>query len=150
MKQQAAFCDLVKDENNQITSWVCKNLHFKETLADAHFTIGIRLKEKLVGGLIYHNIRPGRDLWWTIYTNDKRWCSRRILQQIFHLAFNVFKVKRISLLVTTDNDECINLVQRLGFKKEGLLRSYRDDGKDAYFYGMLATENKWKGKNTNE
>jgi len=46
-------------------------------------------------------------------------------------------------LVSTTNLPCIRLVERLGFKQEGLLRKYRDDGSSCFFYGILKSENKW-------
>lgn len=149
MKQQPAFCKIVPDTTGRIADWVSAGLGFSKNWEDDFLTLGFELAGQLIGGLIYHNIRLGRDVWWTIYTTDKRWCSRRILKVIFALAFEVLKVKRISLLVNTDNFSCIKLVEKLGFVREGLLRGYRDDGADCYFYGMLQSENKWKGK-TNE
>lgn len=77
------------------------------------------------------------------YTTDKRWCTRRVLKKIFGLAFNFLQVERISILVSTTNLPCIRLVERLGFKQEGLLRKYRDDGSSCFFYGILKSENKW-------
>ena len=146
MSKPAASCNMILDCNGQITSLVCQGLGFDEQWLGNHYTIGFVVSGKIIGGLIYHDIRAGQDLWWTIYTSDKRWCNRRILTAVFSLAFDYFKAKRINLLVNTDNIACINLVEKLGFVREGKLRHFRDDGADCYFYGMLTTENKWKGK----
>lgn len=143
MKQQMVSCKLIYDYDGKITDWVCKKLDYDKDSLEQYRTIGFWLHDQLIGGLIYHNIRPKRDLWWTIYTADKRWCNKRVLKIIFNLAFKFWQVERISLLVNTDNHECIKLVEALGFKKEGCLRQYRDDGSDCYFYGMLKSENKW-------
>ncbi len=147
MNKLRASCDIKFDTDGDITKWVCSNLNFEFTDIGEYRTLGFFVDHKLIGGLIYHNIRIGRDLWWTIYTTNKRWCNRRVLKRIFGLAFNFWQVERISLLVNTNNFECIKLVEKLGFKREGLLRKYRDDGSDCYFYGILKSENIWKGKN---
>ncbi|MBE6454694.1 MAG: GNAT family N-acetyltransferase [Alphaproteobacteria bacterium] len=144
MKLPKEYCNLVYDQDNRITEWVCKGLGFDRRWLDKEFhTFGFYISGKLIGGLIYHNIRPFRDLWWTIYTTDKRWCNRRNLKKIFEFAFNFWQVERISILVSTNNYPCIKLIKKLGFQQEGLLRNYRDDGADCYFYGLLKTENKW-------
>ena len=148
MSKPAEFCKIILDKDGHITQTICQGLKFDtKWLKGAHQTLGFMQGDKLLGGLIYHDIRPHQDLWWTIYTNDKRWCSRRILKAVFGLAFDYFKVRRINLLVNTDNYDCITLVERLGFTREGLLRSFREDGADCYIYGMLNNENKWKGNN---
>lgn len=149
MKKQPELCRIVMDKDDVVIDWVCKGLNFsKQELSDS-MTLGFVIGNNLIGGLVYHNIREKHDLWWTIYTIDKRWCTRRILKQIFGIAFDVYKVRRISLLVNTDNQSCINLVSKLGFKKEGCLRNYRENNADCYVFGMLKSENLWKGK-TNE
>jgi len=148
MKSQAEYCRLVYDKSGEITDFVCKGLgENKDWLDKQAHTIGFVVGNKLVGGLIYHNIRPCRDLWWTIYTTDKRWCNRRVLQKLFALAFNFWQVERISLLVSANNRQCIKLVEGLGFRQEGMLRNYRDDGSDCHFYGILKSENKWRKRN---
>ena len=138
-------CKLVVDFDHQISRWVCKKLNISESEAEG-MAVGFVVKNELIGGLVFHNLRKDCELWWTIYTTDKRWCTRSILKQIFGIAFEFYNVRRISLLVNTDNYPCINLVERLGFKKEGCLRQYREDGADCYIYGMLKSENLWKGK----
>lgn len=147
MNAATVSCNVLPDRNDVITGWVCRNLGFDCRDMGEHRTLGFFAGGKLIGGLVYHNIRIGRDLWWTIYTTDKRWCNRRVLRKIFGLAFDYWQVERISLLIDTDNRKCLKLAKKLGFRREGLMRKFRDDGRDCYFYGLLKSENKWKGKN---
>jgi RimJ/RimL family protein N-acetyltransferase len=145
MKLPTEFCRVVTDCQGNIAEWVCRGLGWSTDWLDKEsFCVGFEWQGRLIGGLIYHQIRPKRDVWWTIYTTDRRWCQRRVLKQVFGLAFEMLQVQRISLLVNTDNDACLKLVEKLGFKREGLLRQYRDDGADCYLYGMLKSENKWR------
>lgn len=142
MNQPAEFYSIFYD--NKLVDWICSGLNTdKKWLEGEYYTIGFKLGHKLLGGLIYHNIRPQRDLWLTIYTADKRWCNRRVLKVIFSLAFNLWQVERISISVSANNTSCIKLVEKLGFRKEGVSRKYMDDGSDCIFYGMLKSENEW-------
>lgn len=144
MNGPAVFCNLSADTDGRITRFVCAGLGSDDKWLDQeHYTLGFAIDGRLVGGLIYHDIRRGRDLYWTIYTTDKRWCNRRILKAVFGLAFDFFGVERISLLVNTENQDCLRLVTKLGFKQEGLLRRYRDDGADCFLMGLLKNERKF-------
>lgn len=148
MNKETAFCKIIADENGLITNFVCQGLGFDASWLqdDEYFTIGFQLGNRLIGGLIYHNIRRGRDIWWTLYTSDKRWCNKRVLKFMFELAFNHFKAKRISMLADADNKACLQLSLKLGFRAEGVLRQYRDDGKDAVIMGILKNEYLKKGE----
>ena len=142
MKQPVEFCSVFYD--NKLVDWICSGLNTdNKWLEGEYHTIGFKLGNKLLGGLIYHNIRPQRDLWITLYTIDKRWCNRRVLKIVFSLAFNLWQVERISISVSANNSSCIKLVEKLGFKREGVSRKYMDDGSDCIFYGMLKSENEW-------
>jgi len=138
---------IVEDNGEQITFWVCRGLDIGVSWLGKHLTFGFMLNDRLIGGLIFHDYRPEHDIWWTVYTIDKRWCNRRMLREMFSLAFCGLKCRRINLLVSKSNFSGLNFVTKLGFKKEGLLRRYRENGEDCYFLGMLRQECKWLTKN---
>ena len=73
-------------------------------------------------------------------------CQLAIVVFFFGIAFDVYHVRRISILVNSQNFSCLKLVKRLGFTKEGCLRAYDNNGADSYIYGLLKSENLWKGK----
>lgn len=135
--------EIIEDKTGSITDWVCAELQLGRGWLGKHITFGFSLCGKLIGGIIFHDYRPDIEIWWTIYTTDKRWCNRRLLKFLFSMAFNYLKCRRISLSVSQENQNCINLVKKLGFKQEGLLRNYRDDGTDGCIFGMLKSECKW-------
>ncbi len=147
MSKQPASCNIIYDRDGAIKSFVCQNLGIStDWVGQESMTLGFISENQLIGGLIYHNIRLGCDLWWSIYTTSPKWCNKGILCQIFGIAFKVFGVRRISLLVKADNQRCLNFIEKLGFKREGCLHQFNEDGTDSYIYGMLKSENKWKGK----
>lgn len=134
---------IVPDKNDVITKWICKGLNYDENWITDHITFGFRLNEELIGGLIFHDYRPQQEIWWTVYSVDKRWCNRRMLRIMFGMAFEFFGCKRISLLVNKSNTASLNFVKKLGFQQEGMFRAYRDNGEDCCIFGMLKNECKW-------
>jgi RimJ/RimL family protein N-acetyltransferase len=135
---------IILDKNNTITKWVCQKLKEPIDFLDSPFyTIGFYQNKKLVGGLIYHNIRPRLDLWMTIYTSHPSWATKKNLKGLFFIAFKVFKCRRINVLIRKSNQKSLFLCQRLGFQKEGLLRKYLEDKEDAYILGMFENECKY-------
>ena len=70
--------------------------------------------------------------------------SANIIKEFMRIAFDVFSVYRINIVVDTDNDKCLKFVQRLGFTKEGCLREFGDQRQNRYILGLLKAENKYK------
>lgn len=142
LKQERVLCK--PDEDGSVIAWVCKGLGDDPKTYGENVTLGIYLRDRLIAGVIFNDIRPNRDVWLSIYTEDKKWCNRRVLRLIFDFVFYKIGAERASALVSKDNESSINLVEKLGFVREGLLRHYRDNGKDCYVYGMLKSECKWR------
>jgi len=134
---------IIPDNNDTIARWVCKGLGENTNWLYNYQTFGVMRKGKIVAGLIFHDIRVGQDVWWTIYSIDPRWCCRRIIKDFMYLAFQILKCRRINLLVNPDNKSALNFVTRLGFKIEGYLRQFRDNGSDCCILGLLKSENKY-------
>lgn len=141
-KPERVFCKA--EIGGKVLEWACKGLDEDPLSYGTNITLGIYLGDRLIGAVIFNDIRPNRDVWLSIYTEDKRWCNRRILRLIFDFVFDKIGAERASLFVSKDNEPSINLVEKLGFTREGLLRHYRNNGKDCYVYGMLKSECKWR------
>lgn len=131
----------------EVLNWVCKGLDENPAEYGNNIALGLYLEDKLIAGVIFNDIRPNRDVWLTIYSENKKWCNKRILRLIFDFIFDKIGAERASAFVSKDNEPSINLVEKLGFVREGLLRHYRDNGKDCFVYGMLKSECKWRSKN---
>ena len=143
MKMVTDCSKIVPDYNNIITQWVCNGLGENTSWLQNYKTYGVMRNSKIIAGLIFHNLNYGHDVWWTIYSTNRHWCTRRIIKQFFSEAFDTLQCRRINLLVDTDNQACLKFVTRLGFKIEGCLRQYRENEKDCYILGLLKTENKY-------
>lgn len=145
LKSERVLCK--PDIDGSIFRWVCEGLKDNPEEYGSNITLGIFLHNRIIAGVVFNSIRQNRDVWLSIYSENKRWCNRRVLRLIFDFVFDKINAERASLLVSKDNEPSLRLVEKLGFVREGLLRHYRNNGKDCYIYGMLKTECKWRGNN---
>lgn len=146
LRSEQEYYKIIPDLDGSVTKWVCNGINESIEWIGQHATIGVLLNQKLIAGIIFNNIRPNIDAWLTIYSTDKRWCSRRVLRCVFGFVFNELKCRRASVLVSKDNSKSLDMCKRLGFQIEGLLRQYRDNSDDCYVMGMLNEECKWRKK----
>lgn len=136
--------DIFPDLYGGITDKVREGLGYDSDWPNGKYlTFGFFYNHQFVGALVFHDLRKYTDVWWTIYTTDKHWCSRKVLRMMFAMAFCKMKCRRISILVSRSNYQSLDMVHRLGFKDEGLLRQSREDGDDCYILGMLRSECPW-------
>ena len=140
------FCRIFLDLKGDVVSFVGKGLGEKDDWVGKNLTLGIKRKNELISGVVFHDIRPKIDVWLTIFSTDKRWCNRRVLRAIFDIAFNFLKCRRVSVKVDALNLKSRKLVEGLGFQKEGVLRCYEDNGHDSVLYSMLKNECRWRTK----
>lgn len=134
---------IIRDNDNLIAAWVCRGVKEKiENLGGFLVTLGFMRGRKLIGGLIYHGISDN-ELFWTVYTENPAWCTRKILNFCFRFAFKDLNVRRISLLISRSNAKSLDFCTRLGFQIEGIKRQARENGEDVFLLGMLKSECKF-------
>ena len=110
--------------------------------------IGIIKNQKLIAGVVYHNLRDGQ-IEASIAVTAKNWANKTILYALFAYPFKQCNGHRILVTVRDNNNKSIKLAKRLGFKHEGKLRQMFPPH-DAVLLGMLRSECKWlniKGNN---
>ena len=66
------------------------------------------------------------------------WLNKQLLRHIFTYVFTMLNCKRCTARIESKNKKSINLVERLGFVREGELR-----GIDTYLYSLLREDCKW-------
>ena len=137
-------CEVFLDLKGDVVCFVCKGLKQSLDSFGKNITLGVSYKKHLIAGVIFNDIRPKTDVWLTIYSTDKKWCNRRVLRAVFDIAFNFLECKRASVRVDALNQKSKKLVEGLGFQKEGILRSFEDNGHDAIIYSMLKNECQWR------
>jgi RimJ/RimL family protein N-acetyltransferase len=143
MKSEAELYRIKPDCGGVIMKWICDGLGEDTDWVGDSYTFGIEYRGQIVGGIIMNNYRKDLDVWLTIYSTSPHWCSKSVLKYIFTTCFETLNCKRVNVFVSKDNQKSLNLCTRLGFKKEGLLRQYRENGQDCFIMGMLKKECKW-------
>ena len=143
LKSEPVLYKIMPDFDGVIQKWICDGLKEDTDWIGDSYTFGICYKGKMVGGIILNNYRKDLDVWLTIYSVSPHWCVKSVIKYTFKTCFEALYCKRVNILVSKDNIKSLSLCERLGFVKEGLLRQYREDGKDCYFMGMLKKECKW-------
>ena len=128
--------------DREIIEWVSQRL--ENSAFGPAKAIGLAKDGKIIAGVVYHNYRlDGIEM--SIATEDKHWANRNTIRTFFAYPFEQLKCNRVTALVREDNIKSRDMVNRLGFVKEGCLRKALQN-KDLYIYGMLKEECKWTGE----
>ena len=114
-------------------------------------TYGIIFHERLAGIVGYHPIQ-----WNNKSVEIGYWLSREVTGQgimtrccraLVDYAFEAFGLNRVTIPAAVDNSKSLAIPERLGFKKEGVIRDAEwlyDHYVDHALYAMLRRE--WKGE----
>jgi len=119
---------------------------------------GILLKKnnKIIGSCGFHHCNLQRlDVW--NYKVEigyeltpeywKKGIMTEALTEIIKYGFNKLSINRIEALIIPENIGSIKLIEKIGFKKEGLLKEYRYEKNnfiDCYIYSILKNKSKLK------
>ena len=103
-------------------------------------------KDALVGGITLGNIRYGVAQTGQIgYWLGERYAGRGLMLEALGLlvpySFETLRLHRIEAACIPDNQRSMRLLEKAGFRREGLLRSYlRINGvwQDHYLYALIA------------
>ena len=123
-----------KDDNGSVYEWVKKNLKDQDPFHN-DLTIGIYFDTKLIAGVVF-SIYSKFNVYLTIYTEDKSWCSRRVINFIYEYSFNVLCSKKITCIADKSNRKIRKLLTKLGFRLEGVVRYGRLNGRPAFLFGL--------------
>lgn len=143
MSRAAEFCKIAADDDGRLSALICRKLDMRLPAERIAGSLGFLLGGRLAGGVLFSDLRPGCDVWISIYADDRRWCSRRVLQTVFGIVFDFWGCRRANALIDTDNGASLRLAEGVGFRREGKMRQYRENGRDVYVLGMLKSECKF-------
>jgi hypothetical protein len=94
----------------------------------------------LRGGVVYHNLHPiFGSIELSCASEGRRWLTRPILRALLNYPFGQLKLARCTSVTPRKSGEPREFLERLGFKREGVLRrGFGDD--HAVVYGLLREE----------
>ncbi|KAA0971077.1 GNAT family N-acetyltransferase [Aureimonas fodinaquatilis] len=137
--------ELLLNESDLVSRWIARQITDEPDLSGA-VAFGAVRNGMLVGGIAFTEMRHP-DMRVTV-AGYGPWLSLRLLRTGFAYAFIDQDCRRITAMVKRTNKPSRKLVEKLGFKLEGVHRQSFADGGTLCSYGMLRTECKWlKEKN---
>ena len=98
------------------------------------------------GAVLFNNYRElpkGRTMEITAVCDDPGIVSRRLLREIFEYAFEKAGVSVLMAQCSRVNSRSRSILERLGFRLDGISRRAYDGSEDAMIYSMLPGECKW-------
>ena len=101
----------------------------------------------LVGGCLYTNFRPAPDRqggdieMWAV--GNGRWLDRGVMQELFGYPFNQLGCHRVTCITRRKGRDARRLLEKLGFRLEGVVRQGLKPHGDAMVYGLLKHECRW-------
>lgn len=95
----------------------------------------------LVAVWAYHNFGPtGCEMSGAVFS--RRLVPREVMRALFAYPFHQLGFRRITCTVRPSNTVSLNIVRRMGFRVEGLLRNWYPDD-HGILLGLLKEECKW-------
>lgn len=141
---------LIVGQDKGVTTWVSLGLFKTSDAFDLNLSraIGISHKGKLICGVVYNNLQTDiydkpYSIEMTIYSIDKRWCTRDNIAALFAYPFSQYNLKRVQATTREDNGHVRAFLERLGFKLCGIARMGHPDLCNAAVYDMLKHECRW-------
>lgn len=124
---------------DEVREWVEGKLGFK--VATPSWSLGIVRDDHLIGGVLYHNYTEN-NCEMTIATISSKWASRRVIRELLSYPFEYLKCRRITASTDANNTKSISMLNRLGFREEGIIRegSPLNNGIDLIIFGLLKKE----------
>ncbi len=112
------------------------------------FLIFLNEGDRMVGGVTLGNIRhgvaqTGQIGYWIAERHAGKGLMLDALKLLVPFAFETLRLHRVEAACIPDNQRSMRLLEKAGFKREGLLRSYlRINGawKDHYLYALIADD----------
>lgn len=125
-----------------VNDWVSSKIYGRDRFPPDAPSIGLLENGRIIGGVVY-TMYTGNGIMMNVAGGYKGWINRAFLRAAFAYPFKQLGCTRVSGLVRADNYAAQQFDERLGFKREGLVRHGDDDGTDLIMYGMLREECKW-------
>ena len=100
----------------------------------------------LVGGVVFHSYRilsHGSFCSMAAACDDAKAVTRGIIRKMLFYPFCQLKVRRLQAETSVENDRCRSILERMGFKLDGVLRRGHDGTVDQAVYSLLPEECRW-------
>lgn len=107
--------------------------------------IGFEEDSKILGAIFFSNYDT-HNIFIHLALDNPKICQKKNIRLMFDYIFNQAKCKRVTATCDNSRNRIKKLVENVGFKKEGLIRSMvnrNNKNIDVVVYGMLNNECRW-------
>ena len=109
-----------------------------------YYALGVEVDARLAAVIVYNNYQKHTDVCMHVWAAPgSGWASRSMLKHLFGYPFLQLGTRRVTGIVRASDDTVRVFNERLGFKREGLLRQGHESGDDLLLTGMLREECRW-------
>lgn len=112
-----------------------------EKIIPPYTAIGIIGQNGLLSGAVLFNQLHEGNIEVSLYA--PKVVSRGVLRAAASFAFRTNGCSRVTARTRASNLRACRFIEKVGFRQEGVLRSYFADGEDAILYGLLKDECRW-------
>lgn len=123
-----------------VAPWVLARAGGGQYIPGTYSAIGRTKDGRIVGGIIYESFN-GANVFCHI-AGEGRWMNREFLRMIFDYPFRQLGVRRMTAMIVSNNEKCINFVKKLGFEKESEMYQAHNEG-DIIIYRLMAKDCRW-------
>jgi RimJ/RimL family protein N-acetyltransferase len=135
-----------QEEIDAVIDWLAQRLsEFSGWSHQTAYAAAILDADRIIGAVAYTGMSDN-NIEMHIATDDKQWCSRKILRQVFWYPFHYLGLGRITAISQKQNPKAHRMLDRLGFKREGELENFYAENSSAIVWRMLRQECLWLAK----
>lgn len=138
---------ILAGQRELVAAWVSGRIRFQEPFITGYEALGaLDHAGNLIGGFVYSEFRrfPQGGIVAICAAGECGWLSRGNLKVFLgSYPFGQLGCHKIHATVAKNNRRARRVIERLGFKNEGLIREGLGINRDAILYGLLAHESIW-------
>jgi RimJ/RimL family protein N-acetyltransferase len=123
--------------NEEVTKFVSEGLGFGAY--PPYTCMGVERDGEIIGGVIFNCFENGTDVQVSVYGQG---FGKEFLKEAGRYVFDQLNYSRFT--VKTEKEYVAKLAEKLGGKREGILRSHFGAGRDAILIGVLRDEYRFR------
>jgi|TARA_B110000977_G_scaffold1268_1_gene1811 RimJ/RimL family protein N-acetyltransferase len=135
---------LIFDDKERVGAWVADKVTQSCTWG-SFYAMGAEVDGQIVSGVVFNNFNECNATGHIALSKPNK-LFLELLDHAFTYAFEACGLRRLTVLVESDNSKSLKFVKRIGFLEEGAMKQAGSAGQDMIVL-VLWPENYRKGKN---
>jgi len=131
--------ELIYGQDEVVAAWASSRLG--TAIVRPYVAIGVGDGSGLHAAMVFNDF-TGANIEITVASDPNGW-TRQAVREAFAYPFRQAGCRRLTMRTRADHAVMLDIADRLGFRREGVLREFYDDGCDAIVFGLLRSECRW-------